>query len=136
MKCITGNLMNLGISFKIYYVTIFLYESLILLVVLTVLNIYSVQKFRKIIRSREFIRNEYKTYELNFTKTVLILNFISIITRELDLICGVARRIEFFGMIEITYKTKEFIIFLQFMYCKNYANELCRIYAIRDHTFF
>lgn len=89
----------------IYVLTVFLIETVIPLTLLTTLNAMSIRRYRQNTLERRRLQTtikHIKKIEIRFTKTVLILNIILIVSRGLDMIIGVITRIIIFGEVEIS----------------------------------
>lgn len=107
--------------FSFYVLFLFFIETLIPLIILTTLNLLSVRYYR---RDRyERIRYQItitglKKIELRFTRTVLRLNMILIVSRGLDMIIETIFRLTLIGILLVDYKTEILIRgFKQLSFC-------------------
>ncbi len=106
---------------EVYILGLFLIEAVIPVFIISVLNIYSIVKFRKIVNLRN--TTETRQIELKYTKLVLILTSICIITRTIDLCAGIFYRSEFFKI--YAYSPGDIILinfFREFAFCLLYCS--------------
>jgi len=103
VKCVqngsyTKKLNKLGVSgvFTAYFFLLLLIETVIPLAIHLFLNIVSIYKFKNLMERHANLTNnqtEARMAEVRFTKMVLLLSFITSVTRILDLIFTIANRI-------------------------------------------
>ena len=101
-------------------IAIFFVGTVIPLTLLTILNIYSIRKYRQIIIEKKRLRvntEEISKGELRFTKTVITLNAIWIVSRCLDLIITVIYK---FSVRQILQVNLESIILIEAL--RNFSN--------------
>ncbi|MFT4802063.1 MAG: hypothetical protein ACI93N_001838 [Flavobacteriaceae bacterium] len=94
---------------SIYLIVLLFLECVIPVLVLTILNLTSVYKFRKIMRMRGHLIS-YKTkerkIEIRTTKIVILLTLVCIITRAFDMFCEARIRIGWFKLVEYSAEEK------------------------------
>jgi len=103
VKCVQNGsyikkLNKFGVSgvFTAYFFSIFLIETVIPLAIHLFLNIVSIYKFKNLMERHANLTNnqtEARMAEVRFTKMVLLLSFITSVTRILDLIFTIGNRI-------------------------------------------
>ena len=102
--------------FLIYLLALFFFETVIPLTFLTILNILSIRQYQTIVsRRRRIIRAclKIEKAELRFTKTVLTLNIIWVISRILDMIIGILNRMVLTEIISLDSELKIVYDFLR-----------------------
>ena len=91
---------GLSLFLKLYILLIFLVESVIPVFFLLIMNIISIRKFRKVMATLTTDQNKSVKAEKRFTKWILVLTAICLITRSLDLLSTV---LGFFRGIRVPY---------------------------------
>lgn len=90
---------------SIFAAAIYLLETLIPISSLVILNIISVKTFREVMRKKNRITQNNKATgksERKFSKMVFILTTVVIITRSMDMVTGVVRRLIDFANLDIS----------------------------------
>jgi hypothetical protein len=94
--------------FKYYSVILLLFETVIPITILTLFNVMSVHKFRKLMKQKMRIqqnKNRIKKAEkanLRFTKLIIALTFICIVTRTIDSSSSIFLRMTLLFKIDLT----------------------------------
>ena len=118
---LTPSVYSESIYFKVYLFFLFLFEFVIPLCTLSTMNILSVFKFKSLMQRHGNLtgnQTDAREAEVRFTKMILFLSFISLLTRLIDLAITIPNRIAFFspdtfdkGTIQLLIFSKSFSFF-------------------------
>ena len=102
---------------KVYFLSIFLSDTIAPCVILSVLTILLIKKFNDIYKTKIILiphqRQFLKKKERMFTKMILITTIIYLINRLIDMIAGVTTRLNAFQVIEPSFKNQTIINFIK-----------------------
>jgi hypothetical protein len=121
--------------FKVYLIVTFTISTLLIVILLFILNVISVTKFREIMASLTRERRKAEIAQARFTKFSLVLSVICLIASTLDLISGIGKILVLADPTEYTHQS---IILVEFF--GEFANMVlfcshgyeCLIYLIID----
>lgn len=109
-------------AFQLYSVLVLLVETFIPLIMLIVLNIVSLMKFRKVMETKRQVQTNgqqnLRTNEAKdrFTRLIICLSFICIFTRSLDTVISIVYRIKLFYNITLS---NDMSALIDFIYATN-----------------
>ncbi len=101
--------------YSTYFLGVFLFETIFPILVLVVLNVVSVYKFKKLMNKKGHLtknRTEGKLAELRFTKMVFILTYICILSRVMDFIITFLYRLTIINSLIFSPSSIRFLLFL------------------------
>ena len=108
---------GLSTFFKVYSLILLLFETIIPLGVLITMSVISLRKFRKIMVRKRSIKNDKKNFiiaaEMNFTRLIIALTSICILTRTFDSIMAIYYREKLFFDIKFSETLDAMLYFIK-----------------------